>query len=129
MTKPVLELIDILSRISAVKQSSLLTKDEQKVVLGEIKKSLPAPQLCRSCGGTYEIVSKLLTKEGVSNGRTQEPPTKGPETSGQVPQEVSSEEREEQLLPPVDADGRGQGAAPRVVNPTPQKRRATKGNT
>jgi len=113
MNKTVFDMVDILTRIEAVLASSLLSQPQKTVVLGEISRSLPAHQLCRTCEGTYKITQDIL---GGLNGSTKEATPESTEKGATVPKTVSGAGGQKELLRHTDGDRRGKRTAKAVVD-------------
>ena len=71
MLKTALDLVPILEAIDVIKNSKLLSKEDQETVLREIAQAVPAPVFCKQCPETLSIINKLVeTTDGSHTKRT-----------------------------------------------------------
>ena len=71
MLKSALDLVPILEAIESVKDSKVLTKPQQQMILKEIAYAIPAPVFCKQCPQTLSIINNLVeTTDGPQAKRT-----------------------------------------------------------
>ncbi len=71
MLKTALDLVPILEAIESVKDSKVLTKPQQQMILKEIAYAIPAPVFCKQCPQTLSIINNLVeTTDGPQAKRT-----------------------------------------------------------
>lgn len=97
MLKTALDLVPILEAIDVIKNSKLLSKEDQATVLREIAIAVPAPVFCKQCPETLSIINKLVettdgsqTKQPTKETRKEhgEQPTSGNKSTGSTTQDA-----------------------------------------
>ena len=83
MLKTALDLVPILEAIDVIKNSKLLSKEDQATVLREIAIAVPAPVFCKQCPETLSIINKLV--ETTDGSQTKQPTKETRKEHGEQP--------------------------------------------